>query len=89
VDVNDADMVAAVSADGHSLAIVVRNGDTSGEKGFTFDLTALPTLGPMVEARRTSRDEDLEALPAIAADGYRFVVTVPALSVTTFVVPMP
>ncbi len=89
VDIDDSDMVAALSADGHSLTIVVRNGDTSKSKGFTFDLTALPVVGPTVESHRTSRSEDLAALPATAIDGYSFVATMPAFSVTTFVVPLP
>ena len=45
IDVNNSDMVAAVSADGHTLALVVRNGDTSASKGFTFDLTSLHRSG--------------------------------------------
>jgi O-glycosyl hydrolase len=89
VDIDNADMVAAVSADGHSLTIVVRNGDTAASKGFTFDLTALPTLGATADAYRTSRDENLAALPAVALAGYSFVATVPAFSITTFVLPMP
>jgi O-glycosyl hydrolase len=89
VDIDDGNMVAALAPDGHSLAIVARNGDTSKSKGFTFDLTALASLGPMVEAHRTSRSEDLVTLPAIAIDGYRFVATIPAFSVTTFVVALP
>jgi O-glycosyl hydrolase len=89
VDVGNADMVAAVSADGKTLAIVVRNGDASASKGFTFDLTALPAVGAAAEARRTSRTENLVSLPAVAIDGWSFTATVPAMSVTTFVVPLP
>jgi O-glycosyl hydrolase len=89
VDIDSSDMVAALSPDGHALTIVVRNGDTSGNKGFTFDLTSLPTLGATAEAHRTSRDEDLAALPSVALEAYSFVASVPASSITTFVVPMP
>jgi O-glycosyl hydrolase len=88
VDIDDSDMVAALSADGHSLAIVVRNGDTSGSKGFTFDLTSLATLGTEAEAHRTSRSENLALLPSVPIQGYSFVATVPAFSVTTFVIPL-
>ena len=45
VDVNETDMVAAVSADGKTLAIVVRNGSTTASAGFTFDLTGLASIG--------------------------------------------
>ena len=89
VDVDNADMVAAVSADGRTLALVVRNGDTAASKGFTFDLTALPSVGTAAEAHRTSRTEDLASLSAVAIQGWSFVATVPAYSITTFVVPMP
>ncbi|HLK90323.1 MAG TPA: glycoside hydrolase [Polyangia bacterium] len=88
VDVNETDMVAAVSPDGHTLAIVVRNGDTASH-GFTFDLTALPTVGATAQALRTSKSENLAALPAVTIQGWSFVATVPAASITTFVVPMP
>jgi O-glycosyl hydrolase len=89
VDIDDTDMVAALSADGHSLAIVVRNGDTSASQAFTFDLTSLPSVGPAAAAYRTSRSEDLAALPDVSLQDYSFVVTVPASSVTTFVVAVP
>jgi len=89
VDIDDSDMVAALSADGHALVVVARNGDTSGSKGFTFDLTTLPTVAAAVEAHRTSSSEDLTDLPALEVAGYSFVATLPASSVTTFVVPMP
>ncbi|HEV8551216.1 MAG TPA: glycoside hydrolase, partial [Polyangiaceae bacterium] len=88
IDIDDTKMVAALSADGHSLAVVVLN-DGSASEGFTFDLTSLPGVGAMAEAHRTSSSEDLAALPAVTVDGYSFVATVPSQSVTTFVVPVP
>jgi len=89
VDVNSSDMVAAVSADGHALTVVVRNGDTSASKGFTFDLTSLPSLGSSVQVHRTSRTENLVSVAAVPIQGWSFVATVPAFSVTTFVIPLP
>ncbi|XXX76812.1 glycoside hydrolase [Sorangium sp. So ce134] len=89
VEVDSEDMVAAVSADGSSLTVVVRNGDRNASRGYTFDLTRLPTVGVAAEALRTSRTEDLERLPDAAIEDYRLVVTVPAFSITTLVVPMP
>jgi O-glycosyl hydrolase len=89
VDVDKADMVAAVSADGHTLAIVVRNADTAASKSLTFDLTALPAVGPTAEIRRTSRTEDLAALTPLPIDGWSFVATVAPGSITTFVVAIP
>ena len=89
VEVNHPDMVAAVSADGGTLTLVARNGSTSESKGLTFDLTALPGVGSAAEAHRTSRTEDLVPLPDASIEGYRFVATLPAASVTTFVLSMP
>jgi O-glycosyl hydrolase len=89
VDVNNPDMVAAVSADGRTLALVVRNGDTAASKGFTFDLTSLPSVGATAEAHRTSRSENLVSLTAVAIQDWSFVATVTPGSITTFVVAMP
>jgi O-glycosyl hydrolase len=87
VDIDNADMVAAVSPDGSTLAVVARNGSTSA-KSFTFDLTRLAEAGAPVEVHRTSRTEDLAALAAVAVEDYSFVATLPAGSVTTFSVPL-
>ena len=89
VDINDTDMVAAVSADGKTLAIVVRNGSTTASAGFTFDLTALASVGTTAAATRTSRTENLASLAALPIQGWSFVATVAPYSITTFVVPMP
>ena len=89
VDINDTDMVAAVSADGKTLAIVVRNGSTTASAGFTFDLTALASVGTTAAATRTSRTENLVSLAALPIQGWSFVATVAPYSITTFVVPMP
>ena len=89
VDVNNADMVAAVSADGQTLALVVRNGDTANSAGFTFDLTALPSVAASADAHRTSRTENLVSLAALPITNWSFVATVPPGSITTFVVAMP
>ena len=82
-------VVYAVSADGHTLALVVRNGDTAASKGFTFDLTALPSVGATADVRRTSRAENLVSLTAVPIQDWSFVATVTPGSVTTFVVTIP
>jgi O-glycosyl hydrolase len=89
VDVNNPDMVAAVSADGRTLALVVRNGDTAASKGFTFDLTALPSAGATAQVFRTSRSENLTSLAAVPIADWSFVATVTPGSITTFVIAMP
>jgi O-glycosyl hydrolase len=88
VEVDSPDMVAAVSADGTTLVLVVQNGDTTASRGYTFDLTLLPDVGALLDVRRTSRTEDLAVLDAVPIEGFRFVATVPSASVTTFIVPL-
>ena len=88
VDVNSADMVAAVSADGATLVLVVRNGDTTASKSYTFDLTALASVGAAADTHRTSRSEDLASLSALPIQDWSFVATAAPFSVTTFVIPM-
>jgi len=83
------DVVLALNQDGKSLAIVVRNGDAAGPRAFTLDLTALPSVGTQAQVYRTSRAEDLAALPDVAIEGFSFVVSAPANSLTTVVVPLP
>jgi len=89
IEINQAEMVAAVSADGQTLTVVARNGDSKSTRGFTLDLSAWPGIGGASTAHRMSRTENLVALPAAAIDGGGLVVTLPPASVTTFVVPLP
>src|SRR6478736_4564166 len=51
IRIDNADMVAAQAADGSQVALVVRNAD-SASKSFTFDLTALASVGAAVEVHR-------------------------------------
>ena len=83
------EMVAALSPDERSLTIVALNREQTGARGFTFDLTLLPTEGESAQVLRTSRTEDLEEQPPLSLDGYRLVAELPPYSVTTFVIPMP
>ena len=87
IRLDEADMVAAQAADGSQVTVVVRNGDSAASKSFTFDLTALASVGAAVDVHRTSRSENLAAVTAIPIAGYSFTATVPAGSVSTFVIP--
>jgi len=82
------DMVGALAPDGQSIAVVIRNGDTSAAESFTFDLTPLDTVGAQVTVYRTSRTENLATLAPIAIDKWSFTVAIPAYSVTTLVIPL-
>jgi O-glycosyl hydrolase len=76
-----------VAADGSQLALVVRNGDTAATHQFTFDLTAVPVVGAAAEVHRVSRTENLVTIASIPVTGWSFTATLPAASVTTFVIP--
>jgi O-glycosyl hydrolase len=84
--IDAADMVAAEAADGSHVTLVVRNGESTA-KTFTFDLTALTSVGAAVDVHRTSATENLAQLSAIAISGYAFSATMPGNSVTTLVIP--
>ena len=60
-----------------TLALVVRNGDTAASKGFTFDLTALPSVGaaPRCAARRATENL-VVADRAFRSQDWSFVATV-------------
>jgi len=88
VDINNADMVAALASDGASVTLVVRNGDSAASKSFTFDLTSLPSIGATTEVYRTSASEDLVHLTAVPVQDWSFTATAPAYSITTYVVPL-
>ncbi|MEI9937906.1 MAG: glycoside hydrolase [Pseudomonadota bacterium] len=86
IRVDNPDMVAAQAADGSQVTLVVRNGGSAAAT-FTFDLTALDTVGAAVDVHRTSSTENLAQLTAIPIVSYGFSATVPANSVTTLVIP--
>ncbi|HYP76160.1 MAG TPA: glycoside hydrolase [Polyangiaceae bacterium] len=86
IRIDNADMVAAQAADGSQVALVVRNAD-SASKSFTFDLTALASVGAAVEVHRTSAAENLAQLSPIPIVNYAFTVALSGNSVTTLVIP--
>jgi O-glycosyl hydrolase len=86
VDINNADMVAALAKDASVVTVVARNGSQTASKSFTFDLTSLPSIGSAIEVYRTSASEDLVHLNAVPVQDWSFTATLPAYSVTTFVI---
>ncbi len=88
VDINHADMVAALAGDGSSLVLVVRNGDSKASKSFTFDLTSLPSPATAVEVYRSSSQEDLVRPQDLEVTNWSFTASVPVTSVTTYLVPL-
>jgi O-glycosyl hydrolase len=88
VDISNTNMVAAVAGDGSYLTVVVRNGDTAATASFTYDLTALPSVGTNIEVYRTSASEDLVHLSSISIQNWSFTATSTPYSVTTYVIPL-
>jgi len=84
--IDTADIVAAEAADSSQVTIVLRN-DDAASKSFTFDLTALASVGAEVDVHRTSGTENLAQLSAIPIAGYAFTAAMPAHTVTTLVIP--
>ncbi|MGC4065093.1 MAG: glycoside hydrolase [Polyangiaceae bacterium] len=87
IDIDNGNMVAAVSADRSTLAVVVVNGDRTAAKSFTFDLTRLDVVGDLVQVYRTSATEDLAHLAPIPLQNWNFTAASAPYSVTTFVIP--
>jgi O-glycosyl hydrolase len=88
VNIDDANMVAALAGDGTTLTVVVRNGETATSRNYTFDLTELPSVGSRVEVYRTSATEDLVHLTSIEIKNWSFTASSVPSSVTTYVIPL-
>ena len=89
VDVDNGAMVAALAPDGSAVTVVVLNSELAASADYTFDLTALPSVGESVEVYRTSEAEDLVQLSPIAVENWSFTASVAPYSVTAYVIPLP
>ena len=88
VEIDNANMVAAVSSDGSILTVVVRNGDSAAAASYTFDLTKLAAVGSSVEVYRTSATENLAHLTPITVQNWSFTASSAAYSVTTYLIAL-
>ncbi len=88
VDIGAEPMVGAMSPDGRHLTVVVLNDSTFGSRDYTFDLSSFAAVGRTVAAYRTSVTEDFTSLPEIPISGRRFRDSIPAYSITTYVIPV-
>lgn len=80
----DENVVAAYDAAGRKAVFVVKNNDTV-EKEYLIDLTKFASIG-IINVYRTSPNENLTQLPDTFAPAGLLVTTVPAFSITTYVV---
>jgi O-glycosyl hydrolase len=88
VDIDQENMVAALNAAGNRLTVVALNDSATGAIDCTFDLASFTGVGISVAAYRTSVTEDLSPLPDIPISGKRFRDSIPAYSITTYVIPV-
>lgn len=88
VAIDNREMVAALSADETSLAIVLVNSDKTATRQFTFDLTRFSTQPTRVELYRTSSTENLAPLGPITPKDWSVTTSAPPASITTFVLTL-
>ena len=85
IAVTDPNSLAAYDPRSHSLVVVTTNsGDTSAR--VTYDLSGFTRIGPSAIAFQTSAAESLVKLPPVGLANKRLAVTLPAKSVTTYIV---
>ena len=85
IAITDPNSVAAWDAKTGTVVFVTRNGGDT-DLHVTYDLSGFTRLGASATVCRTSPTEDLAKLPPVALAGKRLAATVPAKSVTTFVI---
>ncbi len=85
IDIGDSNMCAAVSPDGSELVIVAQN--FSGDRSTTVDLSAFQNVGE-AKLYRTSDTENCQLAGTQTIDGSVLNVTLPANSVSTYVIPV-
>lgn len=80
----DANTVAAYDRDGQRLVLVVNNNTTSAVS-HAYDLSAFGSVPTTATPHRTSSSDNLAQLAAVPVSNKRLTVSVPANSVTTYV----
>ena len=85
IAVTDPNSVAAWDTKTGTVVFVTRNGGDT-DLHVTYDLSKFTRLGASALVYRTSPTEDLATLPPVTLTGKRLAATVPAKSVTTFVI---
>ena len=83
---DDEDSLIAYDRTRRQLIIVTVN-DRSGSRAGTYKLQGVQTTGSQVAVYRTSQQEDVAPQLSLSISSGQFTATLPARSVTTFVVP--
>ncbi|MBP3962708.1 discoidin domain-containing protein [Paenibacillus lignilyticus] len=82
---DDAKTITALDPATGKVSIIVYN-DTASAASYTFDLNKFGTVTGSVQAYRTSSTENRATLSTIALSGKTFTTSLPANSVSTFIV---
>ena len=85
IGVNESHSLAAYDPAGQKLTVVAVNDDTNALE-VAYNLTAFVRTGTAVNVTRTSQTEPGVSLPDITLAGKSFTASLPARSVTTFVI---
>jgi O-glycosyl hydrolase len=83
---SDANSLTTYNASAQTLTIVTTNSTTSSEP-VSYDLSAFAGVGATATPHQTSASENLVQLSDIAIANNAFSTTLPAQSITTFVIP--
>jgi len=83
---SDANSFTAYDASTQSLVIVTTNSTTSSE-AVNYDLSAFGSVGTSATPYQTSASENLQQLANVSIANKSFSSTLPAQSITTFVIP--
>ncbi|HEY7418426.1 MAG TPA: RICIN domain-containing protein, partial [Ktedonobacteraceae bacterium] len=83
---SDANSFTAYDASTHSLVIVTTNSATSSES-ISYNLSAFSSVGASATPYQTSASENLQQLANVNIANKAFTSTLPAQSITTFVIP--
>ncbi|REE89063.1 galactan endo-1,6-beta-galactosidase [Paenibacillus taihuensis] len=85
LDINNGDSIAAYDSVGKKLIIVGMN-DSASSNTITYDLSQFATVSGTLTGTRTSSTENNAALSGLTLSNKQFSVTLPAGSVSTFVI---
>jgi O-glycosyl hydrolase len=83
---SDPNTLTTYNAKDHSLVIVATNSTTSSTP-VNYDLSQFSSVGAAATPYQTSSTQNLQALPSIPVANAAFATTLPAQSITTFVIP--
>ncbi|MBA2392350.1 MAG: RICIN domain-containing protein [Ktedonobacteraceae bacterium] len=83
---SDANTLTGYNASSHSLVIVATNNSTSSTSA-TYNLSNFSSVGGVATPYQTSASQNLAQIANVSIAGKTFSTTLPAQSITTFVIP--